>query len=52
MIAMKGLGGWSDALADSYIDARERRFTFGANTPEEAVEIAFREAALYREKYA
>lgn len=52
MIAMKGMGGWSDKLADTYIDARERRFTFGADTAEEAVEIAFREAALYREKYA
>jgi uncharacterized protein (TIGR00725 family) len=52
MIAMKGMGGWSDALADTYIDARERRLTFGADSAEEAVEIAFREAALYREKYA
>lgn len=52
MIAMKGLGGWSDKLADTYIDARERRLTFGADTAEQAVEIAFREAALYREKYA
>jgi uncharacterized protein (TIGR00725 family) len=52
MIAIKGVGGWSDRLADTYVDARERRFTFGANTAEEAVEIAFREAAQYREKYA
>ncbi len=51
-IAMKGVGGWSEKLADSFIDVRERRYTFGADTAEEAVEIAFREAASYREKYA
>lgn len=52
MIAMKGVGGWSDKLADTHIDARERRLTFGAHSAEEAVEIAFREAAKYREQYA
>lgn len=51
-VAMRGIGGWSEKLADTYVDARERRFTFGADTAEEAVEIAFREAASYREKYA
>lgn len=52
MIAMKGVGGWSEKLADSYIDSRERRRTFGAATAEEAVTLAFKEAARYREKYA
>ena len=52
MIAIKGVGGWSDKLADSYIDDRKRRLTVGATTPNEAVAIAFEQAALYREKYA
>lgn len=50
MVAMKGVGGWSDKLADTYMDDRKRRYTFGATTPEEAVEIALREAAEYRKK--
>ena len=48
MIAMKGVGGWSEKLADDYLDERKRRYTFGASTPQEAVEIALREAAEYR----
>lgn len=44
MIALKGFGGWSDKLADSYIDPRERRKVIAANSPEEAVEKAFQEA--------
>ncbi len=52
MVALKGVGGWSEKLAGEYIDGRERRLTFGADTADEAVEIAFREAAGYREKYA
>lgn len=51
-VAIKGLGGWSDKLADNYIDARERLLTYGAATPQEAVDIAFREAAKYRERHA
>ena len=51
MVAMKGTGGWSEKLADSFIDARERRKTFGAKTPEEAVKIALKEAKGYVEKY-
>lgn len=52
MVAIKGVGGWSEKLADQFLDSRERRKCFGANTAEEAVEIAFREAASYRKKYA
>jgi len=52
MVALKGFGGWADKLADQYIDARERLKTFGADTPQEAVEIAFREAAEYRKRNA
>lgn len=51
MIAVKGLGGWADKLADTVIDDRKRRKVLGATTPEEAVDIAFREAALYRQKH-
>ena len=52
MVALKGLGGWADKLADQYIDGRNRRKVIGASTPAEAVEIAFREAETYRQKYA
>lgn len=50
MVAIKGVGGWSDKLADTYMDDRKRRYTFGADSPEEAIEIALREAAEYRKK--
>lgn len=52
MVAVKGYGGWADKLTDQYIDARERRLTLGARSAKEAVEIAFREAAEYRKRYA
>ncbi len=51
MVAMNNTGGWAAKLADSFIDGRERRKTFGASTPEEAVKIALREAKGYVEKY-
>lgn len=51
MVAMNNTGGWAAKLADTFIDGRERRKTFGASTPEEAVEIALREAKGYVEKY-
>ena len=51
MIALKGLGGWADKLADTYLDDRKRRKVIAALTPEEAVEIAFKEAESYRDKY-
>lgn len=51
-IAITGVGGWSEKLAGTYMDARERRLTIAASTAEEAVEAAFKEAAAYREKYA
>lgn len=52
MVAIKGLGGWADKLADQYFDGRERRKVIGADTPEEAVKIALEEAERYRTKYA
>jgi len=51
MVAMTNTGGWSEKLANSYIDGRKRRKTFGASTPEEAVKIAIREAKGYVKKY-
>ena len=51
MVALTGVGGWSEKLADTFIDPRERRKTFGAKNPEEAVKIALAEAKKYVEKY-
>jgi uncharacterized protein (TIGR00725 family) len=43
MVALRGSGGWSDKLADTYFDARNRRMVIGADTAVEAVEIAIKE---------
>ncbi len=51
MVAIKTTGGWAEKLADTYIDARKRRKVIGANSPEEAVKIAIREAKKYIKKY-
>lgn len=51
MVAMIGTGGWSEKLANTFIDGRERRKTFGAKSPEEAVKIALSEAKGYVKKY-
>ncbi|NQV09245.1 LOG family protein [Candidatus Woesearchaeota archaeon] len=47
MIAMTGTGGWSERIADQYIDARKRRKVIAAKTPEKAVKIAEQEAIIY-----
>jgi uncharacterized protein (TIGR00725 family) len=52
MVALTGFGGWADKLAGQSLDSRGRRHVIAASTPEEAVEIAFREAERYRKKYA
>ncbi len=44
MIVLKGFGGWSDKLADTFMDDRKRRKILTANTPEQAVSLAFAEA--------
>ncbi|TAK04619.1 TIGR00725 family protein [Patescibacteria group bacterium] len=46
MVALTGVGGWSQKLAGEFIDARKRRPVLAAATPEEAVEIALREAQV------
>lgn len=51
VIVLKGYGGWSDKLAGTYLDERERQLAHEAESPEQAVEIALRQAAAYRKKY-
>lgn len=51
MVAIRGSGGWAQKLADTYLDTRKRRKIIGADTPEEAVKIAIREAKEYVKKY-
>lgn len=43
MVALTGVGGWSEKLAGQFVDARERRRVLPALTPEEAVDLAFQE---------
>src|SRR3989344_3646533 len=50
LVALRGTGGWSEKLADQYFDARQRFRVEGADTPKEAVEIAFRLGSEYLAK--
>lgn len=52
IVAIKGVGGWSDKLADTYLDDRKRRLIIKVETAEDAVRTAFSEAVKYRQKYA
>lgn len=52
MIVIKNTGGWSDKLANTFIDGRERRMTFGVDTPEEAVDLAIKEIEEKTTKFA
>lgn len=47
MVALTGVGGWSEKLAGQFVDARERRRVVAAATPEEAVEAAIREVSQH-----
>jgi len=40
MIVIKGTGGWSDKLADKYLDSRKRLKVIGVDSAEEAVKLA------------
>lgn len=40
IVVMKGTGGWSDKIADTYLDTRNRRLAQGASTATEAVSLA------------
>lgn len=51
MVAIRAVGGWSEKLADLYIDGRNRRLVLGADSPKEAVDLAIKEAMEYVEKY-
>lgn len=46
MVALTGVGGWSERLAGEYMDSRKRRAIYSARTPSEAVAIALREGAI------
>lgn len=48
MVALAGFGGWADRLAGEYFDARKRRPVLRTASPEEAVELALREASARR----
>ena len=43
IIVIRGYGGWSDKLADSFMDNRNRIKIISAETPEEAVKLAIEE---------
>lgn len=51
-VCLAGTGGWSNKLADTYLDGRKRRLIQSAKSAEDAVNIAFREADQYRQKYS
>jgi len=40
MIVLKNTGGWSDRLADTFLDQRMRRKIISTNTPKQAVKLA------------
>ncbi len=50
MVALTGVGGWSERLAGEYLDDRRRRIIHTAQTAKEAVDIAIREARSQRDK--
>lgn len=41
VIALIGYGGWSDKLANTYLDERQRRKILVARTPEEVIQLLF-----------
>lgn len=42
-IVLSGTGGWSDKLADTFLDDRKRQKIITAHTPEEALDLAIKE---------
>lgn len=40
MVVLEGSGGWSDKVADTFLDERRRRKVLSTRTPAEAVELA------------
>lgn len=51
MVGLVGTGGWTDRVAGQLIDGRDRRRLLPAQSPQEAVELAYRLALEYIEKY-
>ena len=51
MVALRNSGGWSGEMADRFFDRRERRLVYGADTAQEAVDIAFREGQAYLDQF-
>lgn len=49
VVVLKGTGGWSDKLADTYLDDRKRFKIKSVKTPKEAVKLAIKLAG--RKKY-
>jgi len=45
MVGLRGTGGVTDMFVDKYFDARQRRMLIGADTAEQAVELAYQEIA-------
>lgn len=52
MVALKGFGGWSDKLADTYFDGRKRRKVELAKTPKEAVDLAIKLGNKYISQFS
>jgi uncharacterized protein (TIGR00725 family) len=51
MVVVSGMGGWSDKLAGQFMDNRQRQMVLAAESPEQAVSIAFSKAREYVNKY-
>ncbi len=52
VIVIAETGGWSDKLADTFLDDRRRQKIFVAKTPEEAVTLAMELGKEYLQKYS
>jgi len=44
VVCLTGVGGWSEKLAGTFLDERERRKCIAVATPEEAVQAAIKQA--------
>ena len=51
IVAIENTGGWTDRLANRFIDERNRQKVYGVKTPEEAVELAIKLGREYQKKY-
>ncbi len=50
MVVINGTGGWSDKLADSFMDERKRLKVIGVATPKEAVKMALEVSKVNKQK--